>query len=672
MRILRSIARGRAADPQHFLALSLALAAVLIAIPAGPGRLASVLALAVGYLVIAEVLSLRRLPDRVRRFGRLSLAVAFVSVTAWTAPFAWPTPPAVLYLPVMAFAASLGSRTAVAVGAVSALLFVLPMAFVPAVSEAAAEHWLGTAAAGLILAFGSSRTVRSLERALDRSRDVLVRDRRRSRQLAAVEAIGERLAMEGPTPEAIDGVVGSLAERFGYRFVSLYLGDQSEVRLAAQRGYDDPITVFDGSRGIVARVMRTARPVFLPDTSVDPEFVAASDGLVSEICVPLMAERRFRGLVNVEATAEQPLDRSDLAAVSLVAERIASAIALGERHAEARARADVFKGLTTFTQSVAAILEPAELHSRTVDLVAGLVASDMVVLVLRDETGAYRLVAIHGGDPRYVGIEVTPGEGLTGGAIARGELIVEERLERDRFPLAARTASVADVLTGCAVPLVHKGEVIGALAVTRSDTERPFSALEQEVLPIIAGNVALAVANARLHAEMAETSIRDALTGLFNRRHLDASLDRFEAARARLPTADRRPAAAILFDLDHFGDVNKLHGHQVGDEVLRRFGGIIRDRFRSSDIVGRFGGEEFLVVLDGASRAEAVRIADEIRRATAELRVPLPDGSELRTTVSAGCSGLGPDVASAGALIDIADVGLQLAKRSGRDRVVAA
>lgn len=67
---------------------------------------------------------------------------------------------------------------------------------------------------------------------------------------------------------------------------------------ASPRSYDDPITVLGGSRGIVARVMRTARPVFLPDTSVDPEFVAASDGLVSEICVPLLAERRFRGPTN--------------------------------------------------------------------------------------------------------------------------------------------------------------------------------------------------------------------------------------------------------------------------------------------------------------------------------------------------------------------------------------
>ena len=128
----------------------------------------------------------------------------------------------------------------------------------------------------------------------------------------------------------------------------------------------------------------------------------------------------------------------------------------------------------------------------------------------------------------------------------------------------------------------------------------------------------------------------------------------------------------MTFDLDEFGRFNKLHGVQVGDQVLRVFAGAIRSRVRQTDLVGRYGGEEFVVILPGSDRHRAVEVAEEIRQRLAAERIVAEDGSVLSVTVSAGCAELDPDNPTREELLRTADVALSMAKRSGRDRVVAA
>jgi diguanylate cyclase (GGDEF)-like protein len=207
--------------------------------------------------------------------------------------------------------------------------------------------------------------------------------------------------------------------------------------------------------------------------------------------------------------------------------------------------------------------------------------------------------------------------------------------------------------------------------VVRFDASDRFSELELEVVQILGAKVALAVTNADLHAEVMEASIRDSLTGTFNRRHFEPSLERMIAARWRLAARDRQPLSAILFDLDDFGAFNKLHGHQTGDAVLRTFGKLLLERFRASDLVARYGGEEFVAILDATGRDDAVRIAEEVRAAFAEQTVRGASGQRLSATVSAGCAELGPNDGLT-ELLGACDVGLAMAKGGGRNQVVAA
>ena len=170
----------------------------------------------------------------------------------------------------------------------------------------------------------------------------------------------------------------------------------------------------------------------------------------------------------------------------------------------------------------------------------------------------------------------------------------------------------------------------------------------------------------QLVAELAELSLRDPLTGLHNRRHADAELPRLASA------ADRhdQPLAMAMADLDHFKQVNDEHTYAVGDEVLRRFALILRQSTRSSDVVTRYGGEEFLVLMPQTTIEQALVLCERVRS-----EVEQHDWSDvaegLHVTVSIGLS----DSVSSGGLVTLgadADSALHRAKREGRNRVVAA
>ena len=587
-------------------------------------------------------------------------------------------PLASLVLPIVAMAAALGTRQAIAVGAAilsaALALYFIPAFATPAVQTGLVQRGIALGATAVVLAVGTRRTVSLLERAVAHSRAASAQSRRRARQMAAVEAVGRVLAADGPTSAALDEVVELLVERFGYRYPSIYMLDGDLMRLGAQRGYDEVIETFDGSVGVVGRVMRTGEAELVVDVERDPEYRAARPDVRSEVSVPLRAGDTVIGILNVESGQDAaPLDEADLDTMVVVGDRISVALALAREREALRERAVLFARLAAFGSSVTASLDLETAHAAIVESVSEALQVDIVTLILRDPaTGDDRIVAIRGGDTRYVGARIPVGEGMAGKAMRERRIVSSDAFPRSSFPSTLQGARVSDILVTASIPLLDEDEVVGAISLSRHDLAQTFSALELEAMPLIGSQVTLALANVDLHARVADAAIRDPLTGLWNRRHLEVSTARLFASRARLALDERRPIAIILFDLDKFGEFNKQHGHTVGDAVLRSFGSILSRRLRSSDIVARFGGEEFVAILDGATAEEAHRVADEIRRELETTRLTGADGEALRATVSAGCASLGPAVATLEALLEVADVGLQMAKRGGRNQVVAA
>jgi diguanylate cyclase (GGDEF)-like protein len=659
-------------DPLNGLAVAIAVPVVLIALLVGREVSVEALALAGVFVTLQLACGWVRRAPRVMPAVRFAISLAFIVVSSLVIDPAGGWPLNALVIPVIALAAAFGGPASWVV--VAAMAFILAPVFVPgAVSTELSRRLLALAMAAGVTAVGSRRVVASLERSRDRVRRAQMLQRRRSRQLVAVEAVGRTLAREGPTTEALDTVMGVLTDIFGYTYPSIYTWDGHVLRLGAQRNYANPIPEFLTDRGVIGRVARTKQAAFLPDVSGDPDYVAANSEVVGEISVPLLSNDELLGVLNIETGRSRRLDADDVATMEIVADRVAAALALGRERQNLTERARLMDQLASFSRSLGRSLDPETVHAQVAAGAMQVVRSDMVVLVLLDRaTGEYRIVGVEGGDPSLLGARILPGEGITGRAIAAGHLVVDDHLERSAYPRSAVGARVADTMAAMGAPLIAETDVIGAMSWFREDLTRPFTDQEREVTSLIAGQVALAIANAELHHATELAAVTDVLTGLHNRRFFDASMTRAEAARRREPEGERRPRSVIMFDLDHFGQVNKLHGHQVGDEILRAFGGVIRGRVRASDLAARYGGEEFVVVLDGATRTEAVRLAEEIRERFGALRFDLPDGSAIGCTVSAGCSSLAPSEAAGSLLIERADVGLAMAKASGRDRVVAA
>ncbi|MGC2245517.1 MAG: diguanylate cyclase [Terriglobales bacterium] len=244
--------------------------------------------------------------------------------------------------------------------------------------------------------------------------------------------------------------------------------------------------------------------------------------------------------------------------------------------------------------------------------------------------------------------------------------------QRHLVESGGRTARCPHALTTTSaylcVPIMAQGGPVGILHLqTIEDTTRPF---ESELLLTnsFAEQVGASIANLRLQQALRQQSTTDVLTGLFNRRHLEQSLERELRRAARTD----QPLGIIMFDLDHFKRVNDTFGHEAGDTVLRTIGATLARGARAEDMPCRFGGEEFLLIMPGAnlegSRSRAERLRSEIRGLAIT-----EDGASVGTiTVSVGIAAFPLHGLSAKDLIAAADAALYRAKNQGRDRVVTA
>jgi len=208
------------------------------------------------------------------------------------------------------------------------------------------------------------------------------------------------------------------------------------------------------------------------------------------------------------------------------------------------------------------------------------------------------------------------------------------------------------------LPLTAGGVDFGTLELVGDsfDQEQRLNAAS------LASHAVVALENARLHAMVERQALVDSLTGLANRRASAEALQAELARAGRLGT----PLSVVLVDLDGFKDVNDAHGHAVGDEVLRAFADVLRETLRDSDIAGRWGGEEFLLLLPGADEDGAVHLAERVRTGLSSRAIPGAPG--LRVTASFGVAEHRSESESQ-QLVAAADEALYRAKRAGKDRI---
>ncbi|MBT2294316.1 GGDEF domain-containing protein [Pseudomonas fluorescens] len=211
--------------------------------------------------------------------------------------------------------------------------------------------------------------------------------------------------------------------------------------------------------------------------------------------------------------------------------------------------------------------------------------------------------------------------------------------------------------------LSHEGEYLGELVFRRNQR---FTETEQADLESVLSTLLFPLRNALLYRAATQSALRDPLTGTGNRIAMDQTLVReIDMAKRHL-----QPLSLLMLDIDHFKRVNDSHGHGIGDEVLKGVAEAIKNQLRNVDMVFRFGGEEFLILLSNTSRDAAAMVGERLRHA-AQAHDYFAAGTRIELTVSLGCATLLPGE-SVESLLRRADNALYVAKREGRNRLAMA
>lgn len=215
------------------------------------------------------------------------------------------------------------------------------------------------------------------------------------------------------------------------------------------------------------------------------------------------------------------------------------------------------------------------------------------------------------------------------------------------------------------LPIEFRDVRIGALVLARL---QPLDKKQQIILALLQKGLGLAIRNALTHEEIQRIAVLDGLTGIYNRRFGMQRLHE-EFIRAQ---RNESPLVLIMLDIDHFKSVNDTYGHQVGDRAIKLVVKLAKTVLREGDILVRYGGEEFMIVLPGAAIDDAVEVAERLRHKVADTLMQHGD-QQIPLTISLGVGGYPElDVADEGALIACADEALYKAKETGRNRVVDA
>jgi len=309
--------------------------------------------------------------------------------------------------------------------------------------------------------------------------------------------------------------------------------------------------------------------------------------------------------------------------------------------------------------SISSELDLSALLQRITEKAVKLLDVSLGELLLYDkQTGDMEIVAQYPPDASQIGFKMKPGEGAMGRvAVTKRPLILNDY---KAFVNALPDDITKGIESTLDVPLLRGGEFIGVLGVARHEKNRKFTQDEQSLLTVFAGQVTIALENARLYKEVQHLAFTDGLTGINNRRRLFELADKEYKRSMRY----RRPLSFMIADIDHFKGINDSYGHAAGDEALRWFAtkcsSIIR---RKLDMIGRFGGEEFAFIYPEISLPSALIAGERLRRHITSEKIMF-ERNELQITFSAGIVSLPFDEEiSLDQLIERADKALYLAKQ---------
>jgi diguanylate cyclase (GGDEF)-like protein len=431
------------------------------------------------------------------------------------------------------------------------------------------------------------------------------------------------------------------------------------------------VTVGEGITGWVAA---TGQQLIIDDAARDPRAVQVpgSTELPEEsmILAPLRSESRVIGVVVLSRLGLARFSDDELRLLGVLADQAAVAIENARLLHERDRHVAELAALLDISQAGGGATDERDLADVLADKLRQAAHMD-ACLISRWDGESGKLVPIGAHGRPLIG----PGRDLAVQRTLRRVLLDDEPAWLDP---AADTLEPAELsrlhqLGGAAtllLPLSSGGRVTGLIEFISAAGGRSFHEGEAALLRTMANQVAASLENARLLRQLRDAAETDLVTGVYSHRHLQDRI-RQETARA---TRARSPLSVLMVDLDDFKRVNDEHGHQAGDRVLRSIAGALRAAVRTSDVVARYGGDEFVVVMPDTDAEEAAHVAARAEAAVARLSHPMSEGDSVQVTCSVGLALHPRDGRTGKELLRAADAQMYTHKRArggGRDSQAA-
>ncbi len=412
---------------------------------------------------------------------------------------------------------------------------------------------------------------------------------------------------------------------------------------------------------------KTGQPVVIPDVHHYPGWVdlPQTRWIRSYMGAPIRVKGQTVGFINLDSAEVGFYKPEDARRLQAFADQAAIAIENARLFDEVQRHARSLSLLNDITRTAVSAINVKSMLQDLVDLVSKLMETDTCYITLWDENEQKVIPAAASGALReeYPRLKIEPGElTMTASVLQAGHTLIAEDVLNSPYISPRIVKFPTRSLLG--VPLIADGKPLGALLVG-FDQPHSFSQYEIDLSEQVAHQVALVIMKAKLYEELQHMAITDVLTGLYNRRGLFLLGER-EIERA---LRYNRPLSALMLDLDHFKQVNDVHGHAIGDQVLCEISQRCLSLVREVDLVSRYGGDEFVLLLSENNLEAACMVAERLREAVAINPIKTEAG-EISITASVGVAQANMKTPNLDALIKNADDAMYIAKNSGRNRVM--
>ena len=498
-------------------------------------------------------------------------------------------------------------------------------------------------------------------------------EQNRVRHLDALRATGADISAELEISRLLETILRRAIALIGATGGELALHQQEtntlDIVASFNMGADYSGTRLAMGEGAMGMVAETLQPQIIEDYS-KWEGRSKQYQVIpwkSVMVAPLLVHGHLVGTIDVvDSNIDRRFNTNDLGLLTMFAQQAAIAVENARLYQEAKTAAEGRSILHRMSQEVVtATYDPEEIYTAVHRAADQLMRVDAFTITLVDEqTEEVEAVYLIDRGERSPVMRSPMNQGLSGRVISSGQSIYiddfskEEKWNGVHFGSSAHTRSIL------AVPLRSGDRVIGMISA-QSYEPFAYSTEDQYLLEMLAAHAAIAIQNTRLIKQIQWLAITDPLTGLYNRRGL------FELGQREVERFRRfgRPFVAIMLDIDLFKIVNDTFGHNTGDQVLVALADGLRQRVRVDvDVVGRYGGEELVVILPETDLAGGIQAAERLRKFIEGMPIPTDRGI-LSITISMGVAEFRAHIPDLATLIDRADSAMYQAKQSGRNQV---